>query len=141
MSLRSIGVVLGILGFLLSARPIFCLEEYKTEAGEAAAYNTTSVTKSVAGLHFTVEEDRPITKVAGGYRPIDLDSYIALKFKKLEQRIEEVSKTLSARIDDLARRVDAVSAKGAILISPVPTPQASPEPVVLPSAPKTGEAE
>ncbi len=96
------------------------MQEYKTEDEEAKAYDVTRTNKTIDGLHFTVEEDRPIVKVAGVYRPIDFDSYVALKFKKLQEQMREMEGRLQAKIDQLAeklelmtQKVEEIKAKGA----------------------------
>jgi hypothetical protein len=92
------------------------MNEFKTEDEEARAYNVTRTVKTVEGLNFTVEPDRPIQKIAGVYRPIDLDSYIALKFNKLEKKMDAIYSAMQARIDvltqklaDLTKQVDKLS--------------------------------
>ena len=101
--------ILGIIILFFIGRLAFSLEEYKTEDEEARAYNVTRSVKTVQGLHFRVEDDRPIEKIAGVYRPIDLDSYIALKFNKLEKKMVDINDTLSKRIDELTARVDELT--------------------------------
>ncbi|MFH0940848.1 MAG: hypothetical protein V1840_03225 [Candidatus Omnitrophota bacterium] len=101
--------ILSIFILFFIGRLAFSLEEYKTEDEEAKAYNVTRSVKTVQGLHFRVEDDRPIEKIAGVYRPIDLDSYIALKFNKLEKKIADLNETLSKRIDELSARVDELT--------------------------------
>lgn len=93
---------------LLQALPV---EEYKTEDEEAKAYNVTRTVKTVNGLSFVVQEDRPIEKIAGVYRPIDLDSYVALKFGRLEKKMQDFFDALSKKIEELTRRVAALEAK------------------------------
>lgn len=100
---------------LLQALPI---EEYKTEDEEARAYNVTRTVKTVNGLSFLVQEDRPIEKIAGIWRPIDIDSYVALKFGKLEKKMQDVSDALSKKIEELTRRVEALEAKKRVPASP-----------------------
>jgi len=101
--------VLGIFTLFFIGRLAFSLEEYKTENEEAKAYNVTRSVKTVQGLNFRVEDDRPIEKVAGVYRPIDLDSYVALKFNKLEKKMTDINETLSKRIDELSAKVDELT--------------------------------
>lgn len=87
------------------------MQEYKTEDEEAKAYDVTRTNKTIDGLHFTVEEDRPIVKVAGVYRPIDFDSYVALKFKKLQEQMREMEGRLQAKIDQLAEKLEFMTQK------------------------------
>ena len=80
---------------------------YQTDAEMNEAGNVTARTmKNVQGLYFHVEEDRPIVKVAGVYRPMDMDSYIALKFGKLSKMIVDLSNSTDQRIADLNRKVE-----------------------------------
>ncbi|MBI5873400.1 MAG: hypothetical protein HZB36_04565 [Candidatus Omnitrophica bacterium] len=107
---------------LLFCRFVCAIEEYKTEDDEARAYNVTRTVKSVEGLHFSVEEDRPIEKIAGVYRPIDLDSYIALKFGKLQKSIDELALDLQQKIDALAQRLDVLTKEVDELVKPPAAP-------------------
>lgn len=93
------------------------VEEYKDEDEEARAYNVTRTTKTVDGLHFSVVEDRPIAKIAGGYRPIDIDSYVALKFNKLQKKTEELAAVMQLKIDDLNQKLDVLAKRVEELIA------------------------
>ena len=112
---RVIWPVLGMLILFFIGRLAFSLEEYKTEDEEAKAYGVTRSVKTVQGLNFRVEPDRPIEKIAGVYRPIDLDSYIALKFNKLEKKMVEINEALSKRIDELSAKVDELTKNAALV--------------------------
>jgi hypothetical protein len=90
--------------------PLAWAQGYKNEDEEARAYNVTRTVKTVEGLNFVVEEDRPIEKVAGVYRPIDMDSYVALKFNKLQKTLEEKIAFLQERIDALEAEVARLKA-------------------------------
>jgi hypothetical protein len=98
-----------VLGLLV--RSVFSLEEYKTEDDEAKVYNVTRVVKTVDGLRFMVQEDRPIEKIAGVYRPIDIDSYVAMKSNKIEKKVEDGDARLLMRIEELAKRLAALEKK------------------------------
>lgn len=100
--------------FFVFCAPVYAgaqMKEYKTEEDEAKAYDVTRTNKTVDGLHFTVEEDRPIVKVAGVYRPIDFDSYVALKFKKLQDQMQETEGRLQAKIDTLSEKLELLTQK------------------------------
>ena len=85
---------------------------YQTDAEMNQAGNVTARTmKNVQGLNFHVEEDRPIVKVAGIYRPMDMDSYIALKFGKLSKMIADLSSSTDQRIADLNKKVEDLAQK------------------------------
>lgn len=99
------GVLLLFLFFFAVARLVFCVEEFSSNAGESEAYNVTRVQKVVDGHVFWVEEDRPIEKVAGLYRPMDMDAYIQLKFSKLQQQLNDLANKTKARMDDLEKRI------------------------------------
>lgn len=90
---------------------VFSMDEYKTEEQASGVYNVTQTTKTVAGLNFYIEEDRPIEKVAGVWRPIDLDAYISLKFGKVSKMISDLAVVTDQRIDDLAKKVDELTQK------------------------------
>lgn len=87
------------------------VDVYPTDAEEANAYNVKRVHKNVDGHDFYVEEDRPIEKVAGLYRPMDMDSYIALKFGKLQTQIDQLRSQTQARTDDLQGQIKDLSKK------------------------------
>ncbi len=98
----------------LSARssPAEAVVQYKDEAAESKAYNTKRVVKTVEGLNFEVEEDRPIVQVGGIYRPVDIDAYVAIKFSELDQRLRQETQRLEDRIDELDERVKQLEARG-----------------------------
>jgi len=100
---------------------------YRDEDEESRAYNVTRTTKTVEGLHFLVEEDRPIEKIAGVYRPIDLDSYIALKFGILQKKIDELAAAMQRKMYELGQRLDALDKRVDELAAP---PPAQPQPVM-----------
>ena len=87
------------------------MDEYRTEDEEAKAYNVIRTTKTVQGLHFNVEEDRPIAKVAGVYRPLDIDSYIVLKFNTLDKKFNDITSKIEQRLDELSQKLEALSKK------------------------------
>ncbi|HQP91862.1 MAG TPA: hypothetical protein PLU24_04230 [Candidatus Omnitrophota bacterium] len=82
------------------------VREFKTDQEEARAYNVVYTTKTVDGLTFNVQEDRPIEKVGGVYRPLDMDSYVALKFSKMQEKLNNVEASLSDKIDALSKKID-----------------------------------
>ena len=108
---KTLSVLFILVIFLFVCRWVYSVDEYRTEDEEARAYNVSSVTKTVEGLNFRVEPDRAIEKIAGVYRPVDLDSYIAYKFNKLDKKIDALFAELSRRIDELTVRVDALEKK------------------------------
>ena len=119
---KMIRSILGMLIIFFIGRLAFSLEEYKTEDEEARAYNVSRSVKTVQGLNFRVEDDRPIEKIAGVYRPIDLDSYIALKFNKLEKKMIDINETLSKRIDELSAKVDELTKNAPLQNQTAPKP-------------------
>ncbi len=109
-ALRNISVI-GVLFlvFFAVARVVFSVEEFSSNAGESAAYNVTRVQKVVDGHVFWVEEDRPIEKVAGLYRPMDMDAYIQLKFNKVQQQLNDLANKTAARLNDLEKRIGSLT--------------------------------
>ena len=118
-----------VLYFICNIRNrAFSQAEYKDDDAEARAYNTSRSVKTVQNLNFRVEDDRPIVKVAGVYRPIDLDSYIALKFNMLDKKMNENDAALGKRIDELSARVDVLEKKLSALLAykkPAPLDQSA----------------
>ncbi|MDD5019298.1 MAG: hypothetical protein PHH75_01405 [Candidatus Omnitrophica bacterium] len=108
---KALGGFLLFLIFFAAARFVFCVEEFSTNAAESEAYNVTRVQKIVDGHVFVVEEDRPIEKVAGLYRPMDMDAYIQLKFSKLQAQLNDLADKTQRRLDDLQGQVDQLSKK------------------------------
>ncbi len=100
------------------------------EEEDLEEYKSARVTKTVEGLNFNVEADRPIEKVDGVLRPVAIDTYVAIKFKKLEQQLdrrlaalEERLKALEAAVEGLAQRAEEEAAAS----GPAHTPQEAPE--------------
>ena len=108
---KKTGFFLLFIVFIFFGLRLACAEEYKTDKEEASAYNVTRVTKTVDGLRFNVQEDRPIEKVAGQYRPLDMDAYIALKFNKLDKKIDELFSSLTERIEELSLKIEVLEKK------------------------------
>ncbi|GEM_PF-950307 len=106
-----VGALLLFFVFFVVARTVFSVEEFGSNADESNTYNVTRVQKIVDGHVFWVEEDRPIEKVAGLYRPMDMDSYIQLKFSKLQQQLNDLANKTKARIDKLEGQVGDLSQK------------------------------
>lgn len=105
------GALLLFFVFFALARAVFSVEEFRSNADESGAYNVTRVQKIVDGHVFWVEEDRPIEKVAGLYRPMDMDSYIQLKFSKLQKQLDDLANKTKARIDKLEGQVGNLTQK------------------------------
>lgn len=59
------------------------------------------VIKTVDGLRFTVPKDRPIEKKDGIIGPMALDRYVAIKFSKIEERLQKIE----ASIDKIEERL------------------------------------
>jgi len=87
------------------------IRDFKTDEDEARAYNVVYTSKTVDGLTFNVQADRPIEKVAGVYRPLDIDSYVAMKFAKMQEKLNQLEAALNGRIDKLTQKVDDLSEK------------------------------
>ncbi|MGE5280262.1 MAG: hypothetical protein ACM3L6_05930 [Deltaproteobacteria bacterium] len=93
--------------FLFLHAPVFAspADENPPEAQDTATYQSNRVIKTVGGLRFDVEEDRPIEKVDGTYRPVSVDTYVAIKFQKLRQEIGQRLDALTERLDRLEEAV------------------------------------
>ena len=108
---KNLLLTLGLFVLFLFSRLVFSMDEYKTDEEMNRANNITQTMKNVDGLNFRVEEDRPIVKVGGLYRPMDMDSYIALKFGKLSKMIADLSNSTDQRIADLNKKVEDLTQK------------------------------
>lgn len=97
--------------FVFICHAVFSMEDYRTNAEEAQAYNVTRVVKDVDGLKFRVQEDMPIEKIGGVYRPIDIDSYVAMKFNTLDAKINEAFSILGNKINELSAKVEELTKK------------------------------
>jgi len=104
-------LILSLFILALFSSFVFSMDEYKTDEEMNQASNITRTMKNVDGLNFHVEEDRPIVKVAGVYRPMDMDSYIALKFGKLSKMITDLSNSTDQKIADLNKKVEDLTQK------------------------------
>ena len=69
-------------------------------------FKSARVTKTVGGLVFDVEADRPIEKVGGIYQPVSIDTYVAIKAKKLREGVEERLGAFEERLEALEARVE-----------------------------------
>jgi hypothetical protein len=88
----------------VGARAARDTEAVRQDAGEEVRdIETRRVIKTVDGLNFNVEEDRPIVKQDGVYQPLGIDSYVALK-------IERLRKEMQARITALEERIALLEA-------------------------------
>ena len=111
MTKEKILILCGAFILIFICASAWSIEEYRTDDEEAKAYNVTRTVKTVQGLHFSVEEDRPIEKIAGVYRPIDIDSYIALKFNALDKKINDITSKIEKRLDELFKKLEVLSQK------------------------------
>jgi hypothetical protein len=105
MKREEAGLMLAVLIIFAAAGAAFGVQERKDESEEAEAYGVTRTVKTVAGLNFVVEEDRPIEKIGSIYRPIDLDAYVALKFNRLQDEMTELFAAQEEKIARLAERI------------------------------------
>jgi len=131
---RGAAAVLAFI-FLLSLRGTGCLEEpaLSEDAGPQDGIKSRRVTKTVEGLNFDVEEDRPIEKVDGTYRPVAIDTYVAIKFQKLEIQIDKRLTALEERLKKLEAAVERLE-KSSPSTSPA---EAGPAAETPPAAPPT----
>jgi len=83
---------------LSSSAALRAQEEPVRKEEDLEDYQTRRVTRTVDGLNFDVEEDRPIVKQGGVYQPMDIDSYVSLKVKRLQEAMEAKDAALEERI-------------------------------------------
>ena len=114
--------------FFAASGLAFGIPERKDESEEAGAYNVTRTVKTVAGLNFVVEEDRPIEKVGSIYRPIDLDSYVAFKFNKLQAEMEQRFALQEQKITQLTERIKALEERLRVLSQTSTLSDSTPQP-------------
>jgi hypothetical protein len=110
-SMKKIIFVIVCMVLLFFCRRVFCIDEYKTDEEEAEAYNVTRTIKTVEGLRFSVQEDRPIEKVGGVYRPLDMDSYVAMKINKLDKKISDLKEATNKQFEELAKEMSKLAQK------------------------------
>ncbi|MFH1692437.1 MAG: hypothetical protein ABIC68_07760 [Candidatus Omnitrophota bacterium] len=109
-----------IIVFLL-AGVATCLAAKDLKDEKTKPYEVKRVTKTVDGHHFLVPEDRPVEMIAGQYRPVDIDTYVAYKFGTLKEEMdakfvlveEKLSKSAiqSEKVLELEQEVKDLSAK------------------------------
>jgi hypothetical protein len=85
------------------------MPDLSVEAAESAM-NAVRATKTVDGHHFVVAVDRPIEKSGAGYKPVDIDAYVAVKTRRLEEAMEERMRSFAARLEILTQRVAILEA-------------------------------
>lgn len=74
-------------------------------------FTLNRVVKTVDGANFMVQQDRPIEKVDGIYRPISLEKYFTFKLEKLEKKMNETDAALEQKIQDLSKKLEALEQK------------------------------
>jgi len=117
--------------FLLSFRPAWTEGPDYLEEEDLAEYTSARVTKTIGGLIFDVEADRPIEKVNGVYRPVSTDTYVAIKFKKLRQEFDKRLMALEERLEGLESAVERLEERCAE-VTPIPA-AATPAPEDVPA--------
>lgn len=83
--------LLVVIFFPIILLPIFAQDD----AGLNEDAEGKTVVKTVAGLKFEVPKDRPIEEKNNIVSPIPLDEYVALKFSKLESRLQKIEESIS----------------------------------------------
>ena len=78
-----------LLVFLLVFPVLTIAEETEEE------FECKTVIKTVDGLKFEVPEDRLIEKKNGIIMPMALDKYMAMKFSKMEARLQRIENSIS----------------------------------------------
>ena len=81
-----------------------------------------TVVKTVNGLKFNVPPDRPIEKKNSIVAPMEIDKYVALKFSKIESRLEKIENDIKGMKTEL----EAVRKDFKPLMDQKPVPQNPP---------------
>lgn len=121
-----------LLFLFLACGSVVCWAAKDIRDEKTKPYEVKRVIKTVDGHNFLVPEDRPVEMIAGQYRPVDIDTYVAykfgtlkeemdVKFSSVEQKLSKISgqsesilkleqqvKELSGKVDDLVDRLKKV---------------------------------
>ena len=84
------------LVFLAARPPLGCTTDAKDEV------------RTVKGIKFKIPEDWPIEEHGGALGPVPIEQYITLKFRKMEERFNDMETKLGAdekRVSDLNAKV------------------------------------
>lgn len=83
-------------GYLLIGIFLFSFPLFAQDAQDPGNdLNADSEIKTVNGLNFNVAKDRPIEKKNSIVAPMQVDQYVAMKFSKLEPRLQEMENRIS----------------------------------------------
>ena len=82
-----ISLIFSLIVFLFILISLSMAKEDKNQEEE---FGYKTIIKTVDGLKFKVAEDRPVEKKHGIVAPMELDKYVALKFSKLEERLQNI---------------------------------------------------
>lgn len=80
-------------------------------AGEQEEFEYKTVIKEVAGHRFDVPEDMPIERKDGIIAPIAIDKYIALKFSRLEKKLDIRFEKIEESIKELEQDLKALNSR------------------------------
>ena len=81
---------------------IFPVPARAADVEHSDAYDNSTVVKVVDGIRFQVPKDRPIEKMDGFIRPMPLDEYVSTKFSKLEERLQNMERSIEEMKNDIA---------------------------------------
>ncbi len=84
-----------IIFLFILISPAVGQEEKKEEEG----FEYKTLIRTVNGINFDIPEDRPIEKRGGIVAPMEVDKYVALKFSKLEERLQNMEDSIK-RIEE-----------------------------------------
>ena len=71
--------------------------------------------KSIEGLNFKVPEDMPIKKQHGIFMPMGTNEYVAAKFSKVYEKIEELEESIKKIKDEIMQIKTALQSQSTSL--------------------------
>jgi hypothetical protein len=90
--------VMGVVVFFT----VSFLQPLQGEEKKESESDYKTIIKTVDGLKFDVPEDRPIEKKHSIIAPMPLDEYVAMKFLKLEDRLQKIENSIKQIEEDLS---------------------------------------
>ncbi|HTL47663.1 MAG TPA: hypothetical protein VL688_06315 [Verrucomicrobiae bacterium] len=102
MTARALGVLAVAAAFLCSPRAL--------SAEEKSPHDYVTV-KSQEGLTFNVPEDWPVEKRGSTVGPVPVEEYLAMKFAKVNERIDALEKRVSQLESEEEKRKHAARQK------------------------------
>ncbi len=87
-----------ILTLFLASNTLVCWAAKDIRDEKTKPYEVKRVIKTVDGHNFLVPEDRPVEMIAGQYRPVDIDTYVAYKFGTLKEEVDSKFASVEERL-------------------------------------------